>query len=252
MVSFDLNGASGTPPPDQYILPNGFITKPSPDPYRSGYVFGGWYNNSGCSGSSFNFSSSISSSFTLYAKWTPSPPPVITGSTPICSGQNKNFSATNWISDVYEWDSNVLSFSDKYSSSTTVSDKSTGAGYVRVMSGSNILAEYQVWVGTPPATAVFSVVKSSPPAEYSFTAASISSTVGASGLVWESYTASSGGSLVFSFTSSVPQGFYDFQTSAQAYYAQVKVVNTCGTGPASSSRYQYTVAYGNGGDEQWK
>jgi len=71
-VSFDLNySGAGTPPADQYILNNGIVTKPSPDPFRSGYTFGGWYTNSFCSaGSEFNFSSHIASNITLYAKWT--------------------------------------------------------------------------------------------------------------------------------------------------------------------------------------
>ena len=105
-VSFNLNGASGTPPPDQYILPNGKVTKPSPDPVRSGYIFDGWYNNSACTGSSFNFSSSISADITLYAKW--SNCPVVSfslngasGSPPssqtVCSGYAKKPSPDpNW------------------------------------------------------------------------------------------------------------------------------------------------------------
>ena len=244
-----------TPPVDQYILPNGYAIKPTPDPIRYGYIFGGWFTTSACSGSAINFPTyKITSDQTLYAKWTVAPTPVITGSTPICSGSSKNFSATNWQPG-YEWSSDIgLTFGDKNSSSTTVSKSLKtllGAGYEKVMSGSTVLAQYPVWVGEPPETAVLSIVKAGFSAVYAFTATSIPSSVGASSLFWESYAASSGGSPVFSFTSFVPQGSYSFQNSVHAYYAQVKVVNTCGTGPASSSRYQYTVAYGNGGDEQW-
>ena len=80
----------------------------------------------------------------------PNPPVTISGSTLICIGTPKAFSATNWRSG-YTWDkSSNLSLSSTTSSSITVSGTSNGAGWVRVMNGSTMLKQYDVWVGPPP------------------------------------------------------------------------------------------------------
>ena len=68
-VSFNLNGASGTPPPTQTVGYGDYAAKPSPDPNWTGYIFSGWYENSACIGSAFNFSTPIHFNRFLYAKW---------------------------------------------------------------------------------------------------------------------------------------------------------------------------------------
>lgn len=44
------------------------VTKPT-DPTRTGYSFGGWYENSDCSGSPYTFTTMPAGGLTLYAKW---------------------------------------------------------------------------------------------------------------------------------------------------------------------------------------
>lgn len=66
-VSFNANG-HGTAPSAQEVNLGGFVTKPT-DPTADGYTFGGWYTDSACT-KAYDFSTAVSSSFTLYAKWT--------------------------------------------------------------------------------------------------------------------------------------------------------------------------------------
>ena len=66
-VTFNANG-HGTAPSAQTVASGNKVTEPS-DPAASGYVFGGWYTDKGCT-SAYNFNSTVSKSFTLYAKWT--------------------------------------------------------------------------------------------------------------------------------------------------------------------------------------
>ena len=66
-VSFNVNG-HGTAPSAQTVNHGGFVTKPT-DPAADGYTFGGWYTDSSCA-TAYDFSSAVTSSFTLYAKWT--------------------------------------------------------------------------------------------------------------------------------------------------------------------------------------
>lgn len=69
-LHFDVQG-HGTAPTDQTnISAGGKGTEPTA-PTCTGYTFGGWYENSECSGSQWNFSTgTISANKTLYAKWT--------------------------------------------------------------------------------------------------------------------------------------------------------------------------------------
>ena len=69
-VSFNMNGHGDAVEP-QNILSGNTATVPSPEPTATGYTFGGWYENPECTGSAFNFSTAITVSRTLYAKWTP-------------------------------------------------------------------------------------------------------------------------------------------------------------------------------------
>ena len=67
-VSFNSNG-HGTAPDSQQISAGGKVSKPA-DLTASGYTFGGWYKESSCI-NQWNFGTDIvSSSMTLYAKWT--------------------------------------------------------------------------------------------------------------------------------------------------------------------------------------
>ena len=66
-VSFVANG--GTPAPQSQTIPSGGTVSQPPAMDLSGHTFGGWYTTSNFSGSPYNFSTSVNSSFTLYAKW---------------------------------------------------------------------------------------------------------------------------------------------------------------------------------------
>lgn len=81
--------------------------------------------------------------------------PVISGSSLFCSSSEIGFSATNW-NNCYSWDkSSNLSWGTKNvitNSSIDVqpfNSSVSSAGWVRVMAGSTIMAEYPVWVGKP-------------------------------------------------------------------------------------------------------
>ena len=69
-VSFDMQGlGTASKPADQKVLPGGKVTKPT-DPSETGYTFGGWYKESGCT-NAWNFDTdTVSGDRTLYAKWT--------------------------------------------------------------------------------------------------------------------------------------------------------------------------------------
>lgn len=70
-VKFDAKGGNPTPN-TQYILKGDKVTKPSQDPERMGYIFGGWYKDADCSdGQKWDFgTNTVTSNMTLYAKWT--------------------------------------------------------------------------------------------------------------------------------------------------------------------------------------
>ncbi len=67
VIDFNLNGGSGTIA-SQTVTKEIGLTYPTV-PTRNGYVFGGWYGNSACDGSPFDFSANVTSDTTLYAKW---------------------------------------------------------------------------------------------------------------------------------------------------------------------------------------
>lgn len=68
-VTFDTDG--GTPEPESQIRANLPATKPD-DPTKEGFDFGGWYRES--STTPYDFSTPVTESFTLYAKWTKEAP----------------------------------------------------------------------------------------------------------------------------------------------------------------------------------
>ncbi len=67
VVSFNLNGGEGSVA-DQTITPTVTLKYPT-NPTRAGYIFGGWYDNETCEGSSFDFTAIVTKDITLYAKW---------------------------------------------------------------------------------------------------------------------------------------------------------------------------------------
>ena len=66
-VYFNANG-HGTAPSAVKVNYGAKVSKPT-DPTASGYTFGGWYKESSCT-NLYDFSTAVTSSFTLYAKWT--------------------------------------------------------------------------------------------------------------------------------------------------------------------------------------
>ena len=66
-VSFDLSGASGSIA-SQHIAGDTALEYPA-IPQRSGYLFGGWYQSEDCTGNAYDFTASVRSDITLYAKW---------------------------------------------------------------------------------------------------------------------------------------------------------------------------------------
>lgn len=65
LVKFNSNG--GTTVPNQKVTLNNPLTYP-PIPTKAGYIFAGWYKDSSLS-TAFNFTETLSSDLTLYAKW---------------------------------------------------------------------------------------------------------------------------------------------------------------------------------------
>lgn len=67
-VSFNLQG-HGTAIAAQSVDYNGTASQPA-DPEADYFTFGGWFDNEGCTGSPFDFSTPITADLTLYALWT--------------------------------------------------------------------------------------------------------------------------------------------------------------------------------------
>ncbi len=66
-VTFDLNGAEGTPPETQFVTDKVGLRYPE-IPQRSDYVFRGWYTTNNCK-ELLDFSAPITEDITLYAGW---------------------------------------------------------------------------------------------------------------------------------------------------------------------------------------
>lgn len=72
-VSFNMNGKSATAIADQKIVSGGKVTKPT-DPVVTGQAFGGWYQNSTCTGDAWDFTNDVvNDDVELFAKWTALP-----------------------------------------------------------------------------------------------------------------------------------------------------------------------------------
>jgi uncharacterized repeat protein (TIGR02543 family) len=55
-----------------YVTSGETATKPSPDPTKASYTFGGWYTDTSCK-SLYDFDTPVKANFTVYAKWVPNP-----------------------------------------------------------------------------------------------------------------------------------------------------------------------------------
>jgi uncharacterized repeat protein (TIGR02543 family) len=66
-VTFDAKG-HGTAPATETVEDGGMATMPS-SLTESGWIFGGWYTDAGCT-NAFDFTTPITDSITLFAKWT--------------------------------------------------------------------------------------------------------------------------------------------------------------------------------------
>ena len=71
-VTFNLNGHGSSTPSTQYVNNGSKATDPSYSESVTGWRFDGWYANSNCTGSAWDFSTNTVSgdNVTLYAKWT--------------------------------------------------------------------------------------------------------------------------------------------------------------------------------------
>jgi uncharacterized repeat protein (TIGR02543 family) len=69
-VAFNVNGGDN-PIPSLSIADSDAVSKPAPDPQKTGYSFEGWYTDNAIFSSAWNFSANrITQDTTLYAKWT--------------------------------------------------------------------------------------------------------------------------------------------------------------------------------------
>ena len=66
-IDFDLGGADGSVSAQVVTAENG-LTMPN-TPEWEGHIFAGWYDNAECEGLPYDFSGTVTSSRTLYAKW---------------------------------------------------------------------------------------------------------------------------------------------------------------------------------------
>ena len=67
-VSFDLNGAEGTAPMDAMVAV-GEAYEALPEVAREGYIFCGWFTDSGCTGDAVKATDIVEEAHTLYAMW---------------------------------------------------------------------------------------------------------------------------------------------------------------------------------------
>jgi len=70
-------------------------TLPTP-PTKTGYIFGGWYTAINGGGTVFTAATTVTSSLTVYAKWTPITPPTPTGLTATASTCGNDWLNLSW------------------------------------------------------------------------------------------------------------------------------------------------------------
>ena len=97
-INFDSNGGESVP--SQTVDIYGTSTEPK-TPKKSGYTFDGWYTDESLT-HQFDFTSSIISDYTLYAKWIPTSSTTTTGNTSTSTtvSSNKNMSNSRATANV--------------------------------------------------------------------------------------------------------------------------------------------------------
>ncbi|WP_373486296.1 InlB B-repeat-containing protein, partial [Acetobacterium malicum] len=69
-ISFNSKGGSSAPASTQVKF-EASVPRPSTQPTKTGYKFGGWYSNEDCAGAEFDFGKMPANNVILYAKWIP-------------------------------------------------------------------------------------------------------------------------------------------------------------------------------------
>ena len=77
-IDFDLGGAGGSVPAQVVTSENGLTMPETPE--WEGHIFAGWYDDAECDGLPYDFSGTVTSSRTLYAKW------IVPQGTPVAVG----------------------------------------------------------------------------------------------------------------------------------------------------------------------
>ena len=77
-IDFDLGGAGGSVPAQVVTAENGLTMPDTPE--WEGHIFAGWYDDAECDGLPYDFSGTVTSSRTLYAKW------IVPQGTPVAVG----------------------------------------------------------------------------------------------------------------------------------------------------------------------
>ena len=77
-IDFDLGGAGGSVPSQVVTAENGLTMPETPE--WEGHIFAGWYDDAECDGLPYDFSGTVTSSRTLYAKW------IVPQGTPVAVG----------------------------------------------------------------------------------------------------------------------------------------------------------------------
>ena len=77
-IDFDLGGAGGSVPSQVVTSENGLTMPETPE--WEGHIFAGWYDDAECDGLPYDFSGTVTSSRTLYAKW------IVPQGTPVAVG----------------------------------------------------------------------------------------------------------------------------------------------------------------------
>lgn len=97
-VHFDLQGHGSTISDLTNVAAGSKISAPSPAPSATGWDFGGWYKEAGCT-NAWNFvSDEVTETMTLYAKWTEKPKYIIT-----LNAGNGTVSEAGWEKDGDVW-----------------------------------------------------------------------------------------------------------------------------------------------------
>ena len=186
--------------------------------------------------SSATLSASFSGTVVATRTITACTPPVITGSSPICYGTPKTFSATNWQTGYY-WDksNNLVTISNTTASSTSISAASSSSnGLVTVSvksSGGATLATYNVWVGVPRISYIYG---SDYVSYYGNYEAMLESNLSAP----TSYLWRITGGSAYIYDNGVWSVFVDFYDNTN-YSLYVKAYNTCGWG-SEAIKYIYS------------